>query len=474
MRKQLSFLAFILLFLFSANNLFAVEKDKKAEPPAPAPAPAKKGPEKIMIFDGEQFKVQMYGFVKLDAVYNSTDVTHEAGPLKVENDRVMFTNSSIFSYNFKKVPAARDGSFTMDARTTRLGFKVDGPTALTGKTTAVIEFDFWGQTPVSTTAARQGMIRMRHAYGRIDWDFGTFVQIGQFWSVAIPTVNAMADTQTFIPFGANGLMFMREPFIGIGQKVGNKSFNVTAEYAAALVQGGNDSGAGLYPGMRDVQLSERGPGEASKLPGHRGRIIFNINPEPIKDMLNITLGFTGHYQKEKHPRTFANAVLWGWLTSTEALALQNTFGKMTNSYSIGAFTNISVSLVTFVGGYFMGKNMDTFLCGLGQGVVENASSMKLVGVSTTGGYGQLQIDFRKIAPIPIKIAGGYGAEVKKNGPLIGAGQQLWNKTIQGNISWYLNNYMSIGFEVAQHQTKYKRVLGVASDMRYHGGMKFVF
>ena len=42
--------------------------------------------------------------------------------------------------------------------------------------------------------------------------------------------------------------------------------------------------------------------------------------------------------------------------------------------------------------------MDQFSCGIGAGHVENFSSTKILGVPAQGGYAQLQIDLRKVAP----------------------------------------------------------------------------
>jgi hypothetical protein len=139
-----------------------------------------------------------------------------------------------------------------------------------------------------------------------------------------------------------------------------------------------------------------------------------------------------------------------------------------NSYSYGAFAKVQVSLVTLVGSGFMGWNMDTFLSGLGQGAVVNTAGTKLVPVPTKGGYAQVQVDFRKISPIPIVLATGIGGEFKKNNKLIANGMMLSNKTISGTATFHLNQYMCFMFEVAKHETKYKGVLGSAENMRYQG------
>ncbi|TFH38444.1 MAG: hypothetical protein E4G96_10465, partial [Chrysiogenales bacterium] len=169
----------LVAFLAFSHAAFAQEAVK---PPA-----ATQAKEKIMIYDGESLKVQLYGFVKLDVVSNSNDVVSESGPLSVVNDRYYF-NATTGGFPFiiptapadnytpfihlKKNPAARSGSLVFDARTSRLGIKITGPDSKWGKTSAVVEADFWGGHPASGTAARQGLVRMRHAYGKVDWSSG--------------------------------------------------------------------------------------------------------------------------------------------------------------------------------------------------------------------------------------------------------------------------------------------------------------
>lgn len=399
--------------------------------------PAKQPKEKLMIYDGESLKVQLYGFVKLDVVSNSTDVVSESGPLAVVNDRYYLNVDGSFlgatalpsnqpSDNYtplvhiKKFPSQRSGSLVFDARTSRLGIKITGPESKWGNTSAVVEADFWGGHPASGTASRQGLVRMRHAYGRVDWSSGTSLLVGQHWTVNMP-LYALASTATFIPWGANGLLFMREPQIAVMQKLGVDRYNVLIEASIARVQAGNDNSANLYPGPTGVQLDDRGAGEASKIPGFRGRVSFNMKPI---DLIAVTLGAMGHYQWEKQQMSYGRlGLLLGDPTAVPSWVL---VGKMVNSYSYGAFTKIQISLVSLVASGFMGWNMDSFLSGLGEGAVVNTAGTKLVPVHTKGGYAQVKVDLRKVSPIPIELAAGIGGEFKQNNKLIANGKQLGN------------------------------------------------
>ncbi len=487
-------------FIFSTTALFAQAKpqDKKAQDKKgveliePVKAEKPKGKEKIMLFNGEYFKVQLYGFVKMDMVYNSNDVFNESGPFRVEN-QVLYLNptapTAILTtgtvgtplISLKKTAAQRDGSFVIDMRTSRLGLNLTGPKAIGADTKANVEIDFWGGTAVSGSGARQGIPMIRHGYLQLNWKtdmYSAYLVFGQTWGVTM-SIPAAPATLTYVPYGENGNIFIREPMIWFGQKFGNDNYNLVLDLAAARVLSGADTGTAtdLYPGVNGGQADNRGPGEASKLPGGRARLYFTIKPN---DIFSMTLGGSGHYQWERHPLTFnniANRNLWGTgapITAVQAALLNQRWARLTRSYAAHAFGKIQISLVTFVGAYWRGVNMDSFTCGLGQGTVENLSSTKILGVKMQGGYAQVQFDLRKIGPIPILLVAGYGGSMKSNTRNIAFGNILWNETINGSAQWFLNDYVWVGFEYARHQTKWKGDLGSAIDHRYHTSAAFTF
>jgi hypothetical protein len=485
-------------FIFSSTTLFAQAKDakkdvKKDEIIQPIQQEKPKGPEKVMIYNGDYLKVQLYGFVKFDMVYNTTDVYNESGPFTTSNT-VLYYNplgatpglvapapGQRILLPVSKTASQKSGSFVMDLRTTRLGLKLTGPEVLLAKTSANLEIDFWGSSAISGTGERQGIPMMRHAYAKLEWPSGTTLLIGQTWSLVM-AMAAQPLTVTYVPFGQNGNLFQREPQIALGQKVGNDSYNLTIEAAAARSMGGADTGAAtdLYPGVSGVQPDDRGPGEASQYPAGRAKITFFMKPI---DMLSITLGGTAHYQMEKHPLTFAPYLASGYwgiitgagvITAAQQALITQRWGKMTRSYSAGGFAKISISLVNIVATYWRGVNMDTFACGIGTGAVENFASTKILGVPVQGGYAQLQLDLRKIAPIPLQFSVGYGGVMKNNKRLINYNVMLWNEAILANGFWYINDYLTLGFEFGRHQSKYKGALGSAIDYKYHTGVYFNF
>lgn len=486
LRKHIFGLFLLAAFILSGTDLFAQAK-KAPEVVEPIQQVKPKGKEKLMIYNGDYLKAQLYGFVKFDMVYNTTDVANESGPFWVENqdfynnpfsalittpaDRLLFVNKTMA---FRRTQSQRNGSFLMDMRSTRLGLNITGPTVLGADTMANIELDFWGDASTSGTGERSGMPTMRHAYAKLEWkSTGTFLLIGQTWSVLM-AMPAQPDSVTYIPFGQNGNLFQREPQITLGQKVGNENYNLTVEVSAARSMGGDDGPASasgtLYPGVNSVVMDDRGPGEASRYPGGRARLTFVMKPH---QMVNITLGGSGHYQLEKHAFTYNSLGAWTGNTSLGTI-FGSRYGRITKSYSAQAFAKISASLVTVVATYWRGNNMDTFGVGFGTGAYENFAGTKILPVPMQGGYGQLVLDLRKVGPIPIMLAAGYGGGKKGTRIYIPVGQRVWNEAILAYAKWLINDYLTLGFEFGRHQTKYKGSISSAIDYKYHTGLMFSF
>jgi hypothetical protein len=64
--------------------------------------------------------------------------------------------------------------------------------------------------------------------------------------------------------------------------------------------------------------------------------------------------------------------------------------------------------------------------------------------------------------------------MKSNKRFVYTGTILWNEAILANGFWYLNDYLSLGFEFGRHQTKWKGALSSAVDYKYHTGVYFTF
>ncbi len=454
-----------------------------------------KKPEKLMIYDGEEWKVQFYGFVKIDFVYNSSNVRNESGPFFVENNAIVTANRPWDPFGllanatypntptlaFPKPPAQTRGSFVVDPRSSRLGFKVMGPEFLKAKTMAMVEADFWGDTVASGTPIRQGHFRMRHAMIKMTWDSFEYVQgylmFGNYWSLFMSWPVA-PDTVTFIPFAFMGMPFMREPQLTGGIGFGPDKFKVWLEGSGVRAMGGEDNSDLVFTGANASQIDNAGTGEASKSFGANAKVRFEGS---ITDDIKFWLGASMHYHKEKHTLSFETAsrphfsALPAEVTvgSTTIYPLKQLVAKTAPSRGYQAWAKMQVYFVSLAAAVFTGENLNQYLCGLGQGVVENAYGNSFLAVKTRGGWGQLHVDLRQFK-VPVTASVSYGGEWKNDRLYVQDGVISWNKIVMGNMWVYLNSNLRIGLEIGEIQTKYKGVLGHSEDLKVHGATQISF
>lgn len=130
-----------------------------------------------------KFDLSIGGYVKLDYAYNSA---------KLNSPKLIPQIPAGGTAN-----ALKDES-TFTARESRLWFKAKGPDAFGAKTGAHLEVDLYGGG--SSVNNETGTLRIRHAYGTLDWE-KTHILFGQTWDIFGP---AAANTVDFSVNGFSG------------------------------------------------------------------------------------------------------------------------------------------------------------------------------------------------------------------------------------------------------------------------------
>jgi hypothetical protein len=401
-----------------------------------------------MIYQGEEWKAQLYGFVKVDAVYNDSNVLVADAPLWVSSEEST------------KVNQKKDGYFGITARASRLGFYIWGPKTLGAETMARFEFDFWGGLPDAGTSIRQGEMRLRLAYVKLTWPTQTYLLAGNDWMLGTPLYVA-PDMLAFIPLAGAGLLFMREPQITVGQTIGDKEFNVTIDASIARAQGNDGKGtdytkdtsadyfnAGPRSTSSDNQLDSPGTGEAAERPSYKARITFRMDPDPN---VSILFGGSGQFMKEKHALKTA-----GGLETTATANTDDEYAtEVVKSWYAQAFASLKFSFVKLSGHAFKGANIDTYFGGIGQGIHKRhwgEANAKIVPVESMGGWGELWVDLRGFGA-PLTLSLGQGLE-KVDEDTIAVGARKQNTVTWGNFWFYLSKQYRFGVEVAKMETEY--------------------
>ena len=93
--------------------------------------------------------IQLYGYLKLDAAYDSSRTT----------------NGDYAQWVEREDDNDDDNQFNMTANQSRFGMKINGPDGEAMNASGLVEVDFYGNAP----AENKAQLMMRHAYIKLDW-----------------------------------------------------------------------------------------------------------------------------------------------------------------------------------------------------------------------------------------------------------------------------------------------------------------
>jgi hypothetical protein len=164
-----------------------------------------------------KFDLSIGGYVKLDYAYNS--VNQGPNGFLLPNGPIPKSSSN----------AGREDQSLLSAKQSRFWFKVAGPTFLGAKTGALIEADFSGTSGNAATENQNPVLRLRHAYGTLDWA-NTQVLFGQTQDIFGPMQANTVDNRAGVATGTPNQV--RVPQLRLTQKV-----NFNADNSLKLVVG---------------------------------------------------------------------------------------------------------------------------------------------------------------------------------------------------------------------------------------------
>ena len=211
--------------------------------------------------------VELYGRLKLDAVYDSArvdtgDFAKWVRPHRGNND---------------------DGQCDVTANESRLGMYIYGPKNEDFKTGGRVEVDFYGGG-----AENKSNPMMRHAYMTVDWPNAKFgILAGQTSDVISPLA---PDTLNYSVGWWAGNIGYRRPQIRLTQGYTlTKDVELKFEGAIARTIGRTNSGI--------LSADQADTGENSSTPSLQGRVSATL---PLLGYKPATIGFSGHYAQEKY------------------------------------------------------------------------------------------------------------------------------------------------------------------------------
>jgi len=361
-----------------------------SKPAAPAPTETAKRPV------WSNLDVQLYGYIKLDAAYDSsrTDVGNFARWVDPEH---MNDN---------------DNQFNTTANQSRLGMRINGPDDGIMKSSGRVEVDFYGGGDEN-----KAHLMMRHAYLKLDWPGDRFnVIAGQTSDVISPLV---PTTVNYSVGWWTGNIGYRRPQIRLTKELDlDTDVDLKLEAAIARTIGRNDP------------ISGTESGEDAGFPSVQGRASVTL---PLSGLNETTVGVSGHWGQEEYDITVTGR------------------DKEFTTWSVNLdLTQPVNSWLTVKAEVFTGENLSAYLGGIGQGVITDTTQRNFYEeVGSTGGW--IAASLGPWDNMRFNI--GAGMDDVDSGQ-INAGNRTMNRSVFGNMIYAVNKRTDIGFELSHWRTEY--------------------
>ncbi|MDH3530565.1 MAG: hypothetical protein OEQ28_13455, partial [Acidobacteriota bacterium] len=164
------------------------------------PDPATAEQKKDLSFDAGDYRITPYGIIFFNAFSNSGGTNNADDPLWA-------------------APGAR-GNASASGRQTRLGVRFEGGKLGNANVKGVVEADFYGGFPAVGIGEHMGVVRLRLANVRLDWE-RTSVIVGQDWMIFAPNSPTSLAAQAIPQFASAGNPWARLPQVRVEQQLGN-------------------------------------------------------------------------------------------------------------------------------------------------------------------------------------------------------------------------------------------------------------
>ena len=329
------------------------------------------------------------------------------------------------------------GNSSASARQTRFGIRVDGGRFGDANVSGVIEADFFGGTPAVNIGENFGVVRLRLANARINWE-KTSVVLGQDWIIFAPN-NPVSIADAAIPqFAAAGNPWARLPQARVERRFDGGRFVVQGALLAPQTADSTSTAAFLL---------QPNSGALSRVPYLQTRAAFNA-ANMFGSGKNGSIGFSTHYGRSRASSTS------GPIVSQEI-----------DSYGFALDWNLPLQKrVVFTGETFYGSNLGGFQAGIFQNfntdhAVRLGNSLTpdgVRGIGTRGGWAQLGIT-PKTAGDKLSFYGSIGLDDPEDEDLISAQPKNFrsrNLAIAFDAIYKMTQHLQIGIEFRRMETSY--------------------
>jgi len=347
---------------------------------------------------GLQFKP--YGYIKLDIVRDSK--------------RTSGTDATGFVLQ-QKSGFENDGAFSMTLRQTRLGLDIIGPNMGEATQMGKVEIDFYAPATVENKA--QPMLRQ--AYYLLSYPTWN-VLAGQTWEVVSPLY---PFTVNYLYLALSGNPGYRKPMLRY-ERVDKVWGDKILQTDVAMVRG-----VGGEQLVSTASLDD----EAT----HAGWPVFEARagiscPTKFKNR-PVTVGLSGHIGQEEFDPMSGGKQIAG-----DGMEFMTYMGNLDWTVPVAAKLEVK-------GEFFIGRNLDAYMGGIGQGVNLTTG----VPIDDVGGWTQLC--YRPNPKWLLSVGGGIDNPDDED---LSAGSRSFNETFFTNGVYNLNERTQLGLELSWMNTNY--------------------
>jgi hypothetical protein len=350
--------------------------------------------------------VTVYGTVLLNAVYDDA-LTN-------------ITDIPLFTAKQGSDALGNDHAFAMTARQTRLGLRYESATDIAGaRLSGQVEVDFLGGKAPFGNGVNMDLLRLRLAFGRLDWKNFSF-EAGQDWSIFAP-LNPTSLAEYAIPsLSASGNPWIRMPQIRGEYKNGGFLAQV-----AAIDPNMGDYSTATFSATRAPGIGERG-----RAPGVEARFALTSK----HDDRDFTIGLSGHYAHGKNSGSVG--------AITEQIPV-NSWGAAVD------YTLPFSRIFNLTGELYAGRELGIFSVTSGE-AIEPVGTFGDRGVRSRGGWAQAQ--FNVTRKWQLNLA--YGID-DPNVRDIAAGSRTRNQSYMGNVMYKYTSHLTIAWEYRRMLTDFR-------------------
>lgn len=309
---------------------------------------------------GSKYRLRLSGMILMNTYVNRGGVDNQDFPQLAVPPGILDTN----------------GSFGASLRQSDLRIQGFGPEIAGAKTSADVEFDFAGGFPETSNGTSFGIVRLKTATIRFDWE-NTSLIAGQ-------------DTLFFAPLSPTSIATVAVPALAYSGNLWGWIPQVRVEHRFAV---SDSSSVLLQAGLLDSYSGDTPPAEFNRYPTwgeNSGQPAYATRISWTKSLngQNLTIGAGGYYGRQE----------WG-------------FNRTVNGWAATADVTVPFGRhVEFTGQFYRGNATGGFGGGIGQDALWNGSLVDpetpVYGLNSMGGWAQLKIK----ATSKLQFNGAFGQD----------------------------------------------------------------